>query len=86
MFVNFYTLSGPQKKLAGRLEWDGRSFQLSPPDSPLLRNGLSEPVGDVENKRLLDARDDPERFLHCLADQYRSPYLYATDVQQEATP
>ena len=74
--VEVYKLDneGTDRK-AGAIYLDGAELTASD-DSQLLKNILELPI-QSDGKRLY-AKDDPERFMRSLHENYTSPYLRCT--------
>lgn len=54
---------------------------VAEPDVPLLKLILKRPIFDPSAGVVWSASKNPLEFLHALANEYRSPYLHASEPQ-----
>lgn len=77
--------SGAEAKTAGTLVYDDETdtIRLDPKDSVLLERIMAEPLQIFGE--LINAKDEPRKFMENLQKQYRSGYLSADAMKEDGS-
>ena len=64
----------------GTLTFDGRQI-LRSNDDHLLRKVATRPIHNLKGE-IIDPVENPERFMHYLHEEFRGPYLRASQAEE----